>query len=111
MQRFRNLRRSSEPCKTTSTSKKKQTAAFAAPVASSTDHYDIEGGDQLAYDRTNSSLMESYSDDHPDIEYVTQLMKLTHMKRRKFITQSIKSTLVLKTEYPFFGYQLWVRML
>lgn len=105
MQKYRNLRRSTDPIQSKST--KKQTALFASPRASFSS-VDIEEGDQIIYDRTQKSLMESYSAKPPDIPYVTQLMKLTFKKRRKLITESTNSTLTLKIEHPYFGNKLWV---
>ena len=109
MQRYRNLRRTTEPCKSKSRTKQKQTASFVAPLAtSSSTAGQIEEGDQLVYDDTHSSLLESYAANPPDIQYVKQLMKLTFTKRRKLINDSIKSTLTLKAEHPYFGFKLWV---
>ena len=107
MQRYKNLRRTIEPCKSKSCTKQKQTASFVALLAPSSSTAG-QREDQLVYDDTHSSLLECYAANPPDIHYVKRLMKLAFTMNRKLINDSVKPTLTLIAEHPYFGFKLWV---
>ena len=87
MERYRNLRRTIEPCKSKSRTKQKQTVFFVALLApSSSTAGQREEGDQLVYDDTHLSLLECYAANPPDIHYVKRLMKLAFTMNRNLMT-------------------------
>ena len=108
-QKFRNMRRNSEPVPAHRESKQKiVTAQHAVPAAacrlSSTD-----GGDDLvAYERNVQSLTEEFAKTNPNNNRLYQLLKLTHSMRRSKIEHCDMRASQLKEEYPFFGSKKWV---
>ena len=114
-QRYRNLRRSSEPLVTAKREKKKLvTAAHASPVAQHCDEdscasVSITGEDDLvAYERNHKALVEEHNSHRANHSMMHKLLKLTYKIRRDKITSSVLSTTALKEEYPFFNAKKWV---
>ena len=107
-QKFRNLRRKSEPVPADGEVKAKIiTAQHATPVVAR-HQSSQEEGDAVAYERNIQSLKDELSKGSPNNNRVHQLLKLTHVTRRRQIEDSDLHAVLLKEEYPFLGFKKWV---
>ena len=110
-QKFRNLRRKSEPVPTDGQVKSKIiTAQHATPVVAHCQSSSLEEGDAVAYERNVQSLKDELSKSRPNNNKIHQLLKLTHATRRRQIEDSDLHAVLLKEEYPFLGFKKWVRV-
>ena len=108
-QKFRNLRRKSEPVPTDGQVKSKIiTAQHATPVVPRCQSSSLEEGDAVAYERNVQSLKDELSKSRPNNNKIHQLLKLTHATRRRQIEDSDLHAVLLKEEYPFLGFKKWV---
>ena len=106
-QKFRNLRRNSQPVPAHREIKPKiVTAQHAVPVA--TGRPSSADDDLVAYERNCQSLSEELSKANPNSSRVYQLLKLNHTTRRGKIEHCDLHAFQLKQEYPFFGSNKWV---
>ena len=106
-QKFRNLRRTSEPSdgnQANHSSKKRMSASdFAAfPIPAEQEE------DELAYKRNVQSLNEEYTKKTLNHGRIHQLLKLTHKTRRNNIDVSKVHSALIKEQYPYFGLKKWV---
>ena len=103
-QKFRNLRRNSQPVPAHCESKQKiVTAQHAVPVATGRPSSAEGDDDHVAYERNIQSLSEELAKANPNSNRVYQLLKLTHSTRRSNIEHCDLRASELKEEYPFFG--------
>ena len=103
-QKFRNLRRESEPAVMKSEKKPKLiTAAHAATSLSGT-----ENCDTVAYERNMESIRQELQRQKPHHDLLKPLIELTFNLRRQKINSSASSTVELSDEFPFFKYKKWV---
>ena len=108
-QKFRNLRRKSEPVPTGGQVKSKIiTAQHATPVVAFHQSSSLEEGDAVAYERNVQLLKDELSKVSPNNNRIHQLLKLTHATRRRQIESSELHAVMLKEEYPFLGFKKWV---
>ena len=105
-QKFRNLRRKSEPVPTDGQVKSKiVTAQHATPVVARRQSSSLEEGDAVAYERNVQSLKDELSKGSPNNNRIHQLLKLTHATRRRQIENSDLHAVLLKEEYPFLDFK------
>ena len=98
-QKFRNLRRKSEPVPTDGQVKSKIiTAQHATPVVARCQSSSLEEGDAVAYERNVQSLKDELSKSRPNNNKIQQLLKLTHATRRRQIEDSDLHAVLLKEE-------------
>ena len=108
-QKFRNLRRKSEPVPSDGQVKSKIiTAQHATPVVACHQSSSLEEGDAVAYERNVQSLKEELSKGNPNNNRIHQLLKLTHATRCRKIENSDLHAVLLKEEYLFLGFKKWV---
>ena len=103
-QKFRNLRRRSEPSDSSHSSKKKMTAANYATLPIPKEQEE----DELSYERNVVSLNEEYSKPTPNHGRLYHLLKLTHKTRRAHIENSKLHSSLIKEQYAYFGSKKWV---
>ena len=103
-QKFRNLRRTSEPSDNRIECGKKMTSVDFATLPIPKESED----DELTYQRNVSSLNDEYSKAAPSHSRIYHLLKLTHKTRRALIEKSKLHSSLIKEQFPYFGSKKWV---
>ena len=62
----------------------------------------------VAYKRNMESLLKELQKPHPQIDLMEKLLKLTFVKRKNIIDESLLHTTQLMNEFPFFKVKTWV---
>lgn len=111
-QKYRNMRRESEPTNKKSKDQKKKliTVAHVTPVAAANSPQSVEKCDTVAYERNIESLQQELKRPQPRNDAIKSLLRLTFEQRREKINSSTACTTELLEDYPFFKIKKWVRV-
>ncbi len=104
-QKFRNLRRVSEPPKTADHSSNKISSHDFAKLPIPAEQ---ETEDELSYERNVESLLDEFARAAPSHKRMYHLLKLTHKTRREHIESSMVHSSTIKEQYPYLGIKKWV---
>ena len=116
-QKFRNLRRNSEPVKPAIKQEGKcklVTLANAMPATASartTKPTDIGEDDEVAYQRNTARLIEEFQKKNSKNSLIMDLLLITHKRRREYIHGYQERTTDLVQKFPFFTSKKWVSIL
>ena len=105
-QKFRNLRRRSQPAPTDGQVKSKiVTVQHATPLATFRHSSSLEEGDAADYEQNVQLLKNELSQASPDNNRIHQLLKLTHATRRRQTADGDQPAVMLKEDYPFLDFK------
>ena len=113
-QKFRNLRRKSEPTAPRIKLEgryKMVTLANAMPATVAPVKQTIEevgDDDEVAYERNTVKLIEHFQKKNSNNSLILELLIITHKKRREFINGCQERTTDLLKKFPFLGAKKWV---
>lgn len=116
-QKFRNLRRTSEPTKPDNkqeTKRKLISLANAMPATVShkpskpAEISDDNDDDEVAYQRNTTKLIEEFNKKNSKHSLIADLLLITHKRRRGFIHNCQERTTDLIKQFPFLGSKKWV---
>ena len=109
-QKYRNMRRDSEPTekKTKDQKKKLITVAHVNPVAAANSPQSVEKCDTVAYERNVEFLQQELKQSQPRNDAIKSLLRLMFEQRREKISSSTACTTELLEDYPFFKIKKWV---
>ena len=113
-QKFRNLRRNSEPTTPRIKFESKYrlvTPANAMPATVSPKRMkqtEVGEDDEVAYERNTAKLIEQFQKKNGNKKLIAELLLITHRRRRKFINSCEERTTDLIKKFPFLGSKEWV---